>query len=62
MDIANFVNNFGGSLISLGQSRLVKAYQWLPVTANFTALDFVNVNVTPGVFMVGSSRSLAWTD
>ena len=47
-DIANYVNNLGGSLIALGQSRLVKAYQWLPVPLQFQALDITTVSVTPG--------------
>ena len=56
-DISNFVNNYGGSLVVLGQSRLKRAYQWLPVRVNFTALDFVNVGITPDLSSISNSST-----
>ena len=56
-DIANYVNNLGGSLIALGQSRLVQAYQWLPVPLKFQALDITTVSVTPDIGVISNSST-----
>ena len=35
----------------------MKAYQWLPVTLNFTVTDFVNVDVTPDISTLSTSST-----
>lgn len=58
-DVTEYVNEYGGSLVCLGQSRLVDAYGWLPVPLWFRAYDFWDVSTTPDL---GSAFSASSTD
>ena len=56
-DIAVFVNQYGGSLIALGQSKLTNAYAWLPVKVQFYSQNFINVSVTPDIGTISNSSN-----
>lgn len=47
-DIKNYINNLGGSLIALTQSRLSNPYGFFPMPLEFAnnAKDFIDVTVT----------------
>lgn len=44
-DVVRYINQKGGSLIALGQSRLWRAYQWLPAALTYTYRDNVYMGV-----------------
>lgn len=44
-DVVRYINQKGGSLIALGQSRLQRAYQWLPAPLTYTYYDNVYMGV-----------------
>lgn len=44
-DVVRYINQKGGSLIALGQSRLQRAYQWLPAPLTYTYYDNIYMGV-----------------
>lgn len=58
-DLKIFVNDYGGSLVSLGQSALTKAYGWLPRKLDYRAWDNPSVGVTPDMASLSATSTAA---
>ena len=56
-DLADYINNQGGSLIALGQGPINTAYQWLPQTLTYVSQDFTNVTVTTGMPYISANST-----
>jgi len=52
-----YVNSYGGSLVSLGQSSLPSAYTWLPTPLVQKAMNFVDVEGTTMLPYISSTST-----
>lgn len=56
-DLADYINNQGGSLIVLGQISITTSYNWLPQQLSYHPDGFSNVTVTTGMPYISSASS-----
>ena len=56
-DLIAYINSNGGSLISLGQSSLTTAYNWLPSTFTQVAMSFTDVTGTTELPYISSTTT-----